>query len=601
MLKLFRPFWYTFAFFFSLYCFADAEGRRLEEETRGKTVLPEREKPAITTIDLPLSPAPPPTPPQLLKPPVNPDVKISIKNIRVSGDPVDLERFQSLMSTEIPSITLETKLREDCVGKELSREEIRQVALRYTTGELIAQNYLLAFIVPDYNISDDGTLVFRISFGRIDQYKFGDDTNFERRYFGERQIRRHLTLREGEIFDYSTFYDDIYGLNIKPDLAVDADVKVYTDPRTESRFAKITLTPTESMPLHGTISTSNYGTNATDRRRTELSVSYDNLTLHNDSLRFNYVRGPERELYQAISGSYTLPLDTREKLTLHLFGGKSDTDIRDIAPLLDVVGDERFIGLQLTYRFIETRKTQWSFAAGRVWRSTSDFNRLGGAVFNSRELDSAPIDLNVDFHNKVPDRVGGYNSFSVSWILNRQNLGGSSSANEFLANGPFDDDYAVFRGRYTRYQPLGVNGAAISIRIDSQDSNDRLISSEQLSAGGIFSIRGYKEDELLSDIGVNATVEVLSPELSVDLTKHSRFAPGTFTLQILSFFDYAYGRLNTLLAGEQREDELKSVGFGARVVMAKYFGVDFDYGWPLEPTEPSNSSGRAHLIVRLEF
>ncbi len=77
------------------------------------------------------------------------------------------------------------------------------------------------------------------------------------------------------------------------------------------------------------------------------------------------------------------------------------------------------------------------------------------------------------------------------------------------------------------------NGAQFRLRGDAQFANDELLPLEQYAVGGVYSVRGYRENELVRDQGFAVSAEFHYPLMqeSVD-----GFFPGR--LEAIPFMDY---------------------------------------------------------------
>ena len=132
------------------------------------------------------------------------------------------------------------------------------------------------------------------------------------------------------------------------------------------------------------------------------------------------------------------------------------------------------------------------------------------------------------------------------------------------------------------------------------------VPSEQLAAGGLSTVRGYLEREVLGDDGVIGTIELRSPVLASALTERlftrEKSASGDFEkLQFVLFTDGAYLSQKETLPGDEDTETLLSVGAGLRLALGENFQSRFDWGFPLEETVESDSSGRGHVSVQFLF
>ena len=134
-----------------------------------------------------------------------------------------------------------------------------------------------------------------------------------------------------------------------------------------------------------------------------------------------------------------------------------------------------------------------------------------------------------------------------------------------------------WRGQLSYLQLLGTPkgtpaiGSTVLLRSQLQLSADALISTEQFSLGGATTVRGYRQDALLSDNGF-----LMSAELRLPIARLSKL---NATLQFSPFIDFGTGwntddealELNTLLG----------TGFGLLLQTEDNLSARLDWGIPL--------------------
>ena len=119
--------------------------------------------------------------------------------------------------------------------------------------------------------------------------------------------------------------------------------------------------------------------------------------------------------------------------------------------------------------------------------------------------------------------------------MNRSKIDGTSSA--ALSRVGISKNYEVTRFSAGRTQNQFFKKFTLILRLNEQISNENLVSSEQLSAGGIYSVRGYEEAELLRDKGIVGNLEIISPQCRLKKF-YNALVSG------LIFYDYAFLRTN---------------------------------------------------------
>ena len=123
-----------------------------------------------------------------------------------------------------------------------------------------------------------------------------------------------------------------------------------------------------------------------------------------------------------------------------------------------------------------------------------------------------------------------------------------------------------FQGQYVSL--LGRDSLFL-VRANGQIANQRLLSSEQFSLGGANSVRGYRQNQLLTDNGILLSAEVQLPVL--------RVFEDTGVVQLIPFVDY--GRTwNSSGIANSEDPSLASIGLGLQWRQGDNFNARLDWG-----------------------
>ena len=139
------------------------------------------------------------------------------------------------------------------------------------------------------------------------------------------------------------------------------------------------------------------------------------------------------------------------------------------------------------------------------------------------------------------------------------------------------------------YQKLYQAGQMWNLRADAQWSgSDGMVSSRQFYMGGMYSVRGYKENFLGGDSGFTFSAEYAVPVINKNTS--------AFT-----FFDYGH-----VYGNGQSDDQhhiLSSVGLGLRSTSNQYMSASLSLGIPLQREFVSETASRTrlHFIVSGQF
>lgn len=356
------------------------------------------------------------------------------------------------------------------------------------------------------------------------------------------------SLAEGKVANTNQVQNDIVALNRQADLKVTPRLKPGAAPGT----VDVDLEVEDTLPVHGTIEINNQYNQQTEPLRLVGSVSYDNLWQAGHSLSLSYQVAPQRASdAQVYSGTYLWPV-ARSPLSILAYGVKSDSDVAALAGT-DVVGRGTIFGLRGIINLPGGDNFYQSITAGIDRKNLTQNVITSGTPSNSTVL-YYPASLAYSANWRQGEEVtsaGGSVNFALPVGSNSQKL----DLQRFGATR----QYFYAKADLSRAQPMG-NGYLVFGRIQGQITNDPLLSSEQFSAGGANSVRGYLEAERLGDYGAIGTVEFRTPSFG------QAVSPAVNDWHFLTFLDGGALWLREPLAGEKSSFTLASAGIGTRFI-----------------------------------
>jgi hemolysin activation/secretion protein len=117
-----------------------------------------------------------------------------------------------------------------------------------------------------------------------------------------------------------------------------------------------------------------------------------------------------------------------------------------------------------------------------------------------------------------------------------------------------DGQYLAWLGQFQWVEVLNPSGIQIIARVDAQFTDDSLLPVEQMAVGGRYTVRGYRENQLVRDQALLASLESRIP-----LVESSFFAD---YLNLAPFLDY--GRAWNKDLPTPPIKSISSVGLGLR-------------------------------------
>ena len=196
-------------------------------------------------------------------------------------------------------------------------------------------------------------------------------------------------------------------------------------------------------------------------------------------------------------------------------------------------------------------------------------------------------------------------SFGQEWLqrnrrqvilANSQFNLGVDAFNATILEDEADGRFFSWRGQFSYLRSLSQSSSTFDstllIRSQLQLSSDPLISTEQFSLGGANTVRGYRQDALLTDNGFFAAAELRLPIVE--------FKQIDATLKFAPFIDFGTGWNND--ETETEFDTLVGTGFGLLLQTPERFSARIDWGIPLINNENNGSSLQQEgVYLQLEY
>jgi hemolysin activation/secretion protein len=312
-----------------------------------------------------------------------------------------------------------------------------------------------------------------------------------------------------------------------------------------------------------------------------------NLTGHSDPLELKYgianagKDGPEFSGIDNLEGGYSFPL-TRYDTTINFRGSRLNTSIIE-NPFgdLNINSLTTTLGGYLRQPVYQTANDEVALSVGFDWRK------------NKTWLLDEPFDLSPGAANG--QMVVSVLRMSQEWIDRRQDhvLALRSTFNVGLDVLDATDDHISADPNGTFFSWLG-QGQYIQrlfhtqnelvFRLSGQWTSERLLALEQFSVGGIQTVRGYLENQLVRDRAIVSSVELRAP---VIFNK-----AGAGIVHLAPFFDYGGG---WDVGGSPSPTSIYSVGSGLLVAPNKHVSLQLYWGYRLKHIDVPDGSGAQGL------
>ncbi len=404
------------------------------------------------------------------------------------------------------------------------------------------------------------------------------------RHFSTDNIRRSLpALSVGEIPDTQALAPNLRLANEHASKKLEV---TFTEDEAQIAGLAANVTVADQKPWEVYSGISNTGSKDTGSWRWTVGGSYNNLWDRDHSIGASYTTSPGHfDDVKQWGITYRLPMYRLPGYFTAYFL-RSDVNNGRILELFDVKGSGRFSGIRYTHLLPKYGSLQHRISLG-VDDKLFDNSVVVVGVNVASNVRSRPFNIeyagNFDLGNTAT-------SFNVSYVQNIP-VGRFNSETAYAANRGFaDPDWRLLRVSSQTNVAL-AHDLTLRVLTQGQFTTDALIPGEQFGAGGLFSVRGFRERAVTGDTGMRVGVELWSP------TYLQQYGG----LRALIFADAGKVFLKSAAASVDRKDTIASVGVGARWQWKKHALFSFDVAKVVDGSASRDGGARGHLNLLVRY
>lgn len=521
----------------------------------------------VIPIPRPSPPVPPPTPvlpppAELLQPPggnTSPAETVPGE----TPETIVVERFEVTGSTVFSREEL-AEVTKPYTGRPISLAELFK-ARSAVTQLYIDRGYITsgAFIPPQK--LQGGMVEIRVVEGELEAIKVNGTRRLRSSY-----IRRRLEIATGKPLNRTRLLEALQLLQLNP-LINTLSAELSAGSRPGQSLLEVRVNEAKTFDASVIFDNGRSPSVGTDRRQIQLSEA--NLLGFGDRITASYTN---TDGSNALDLGYSIPINPRNGTVSFNYGSSSSTVIEEPFDVLDIESDSRYYELSVRQPLLQTPSEE--FAIGlTASRRESEATLLNGelpfpAVGSDNEGRTRVTALRFfqEWTKRSSREVIAARS-QFSFGLDALN----STINEI---GP-DSRFFSWRGQ-GQWVRLLAPDTLLLIRTDLQLADRPLVPFEQFALGGQETLRGVRQDALLSDNGFFASAEVRVPILRLQ-------RPNTL-LQLAPFVDF--GTIWNTSGPTPDPRTVTSVGLGLRLQVGNTITARLDYGIPLVSIESDEKS-----------
>jgi len=302
----------------------------------------------------------------------------------------------------------------------------------------------------------------------------------------------------------------------------------------------------ESRPYQFGLSMNNWRSPSVGELHSEIWGTHSNLLGYGDAihLQYNTTKG-----FDGITLNYSLPMNHRDtRLQVSYHRSKSSV-VEEPFDKIDITGETESYSMRLSQPLRHDLNEQWT-GSMEIERRHSE-NYLFG---RSLEMDNgkstvAALRLGQEWVKHRQNQVIAINT-TLNLGLDAFNATINEATESPDDSTTADGKFISWLGQLQWLQRFASHRAQLLFRSHLQLSNNKLLSMEKFSLGGANSVRGYRENLWVRDLGFFNSVEV---RMTIPKSKGK--------WQVASFYDIGWGEN---VGGPADSETISSLGAGLR-------------------------------------
>ncbi|MDH3604659.1 MAG: ShlB/FhaC/HecB family hemolysin secretion/activation protein, partial [Candidatus Tectomicrobia bacterium] len=482
----------------------------------------EPEQPPLRRPELP--PVPPLSPKEQPRLPLR---QFQLRQVRIVGNTVFAEE------------TLRT-VAEPYLNRDVTSEDLEALRRDLTRLYINAGYINSGAVLPDQKITN-GTVTYRIIEGALTDVTFSG-----KRWFRDGYLRRRLTLGIAPPLNVNVLQTRLYRLQQDDRIEqLNAELRPGIRPGESELHVQVRERPPYFMALEF----NNYQSVTIGAERGLLTLAHRNLTGHGDVLNFTYGRSAGLDLQ--VDTSYILPLTARDTTISLRYQRNNSSVISGLFDALDIQSRSETWNVNLRHPFYRDLRREFALTLGGKRAHSKSFLRdipfsFSAGTENGESIVTA-LSLTAEWSDRTPRSVLALQSrFSVGIDA----LDATTHSDRAIP----DSRFFAWLGQVQWARRLTQRDLQLRFRLTLQLSDDSLLPTEQIAVGGRFSVRGYRENQLIRDNALIVSMETLIP-----LVQHHRWAD---FVHVIPFIDFGRGWNRQVETPDPTN--LASIGLGVR-------------------------------------
>lgn len=480
-------------------------------------------------------------------------------------DTISVQRFDVQGSTVFAPETFEA-ITAPYTNRPITFSELLQVRTA-VTQLYVDQGYITSGAILPPQRLQDGVVVIQVIEGRLEDINVVGTQRLRPNY-----VRDRLAIAGSAPVNFNRLLEGLQLLQLDPLIeTVSADLQAGVSPGRNVLEVQVVEADTFSTALIA----DNQRSPSVGSVRRQIQLNQANLLGFGDSLTVGYINTDGSD---SLNLNYSIPLNPRNGVLSFAYGTASSEVIEEPFDRLNIESESDYFEASFRQPLILKPNEEFALGLTASYQSSQAFLPIpGGGIIPlspGADEEGGTQVAAVRFYQEWTQRSSQHVLAARSQVSIGVNAFGAT-----VNDGDPDSRFVSWRGQAQWVRLLAPDTIAL-LRTDIQLADEALLSLEQFGLGGQLTVRGYRQDLLLTDNGALASAEIRLPILRIPEVQG--------LLQIAPFVDVGTGWNNS----EDEPDPNTLIGVGAGLLweMSDRFTARLDWGIPLISVDSSNDS-----------
>ncbi|MBE9067360.1 ShlB/FhaC/HecB family hemolysin secretion/activation protein [Leptolyngbya cf. ectocarpi LEGE 11479] len=446
-------------------------------------------------------------------------------------------------------------------GQELTLSDLLTLRSRITQVYVTAGYITSGAFLPNNQDLTDGTVQIQMVEGQIEAIQVNGLRRLNRGYVRDRMARVTQTPLNQENLEAG-----LQLLQLDPLLdQVNAELTSGSSPG----LSLLILDVQEADPFTISFTADNYRAPSIGSEQGTISADYTNILGLGDRLSGSFSLSEGLNLYDI---GYEVPINARNGTVRARFNNSDSRIVEDPFDDIDIRSDATTVSVGVRQPLWQSPAEEFALGLDFDWRRSRSFI-LDDIPFSfsvgpeNGESQVSVLRFYQDWVKRDSKRVlAARSQFSLGLDLFDATVNDSGTDGRFFA----------WQGQFQWVEQLSPRLLLLS-RVNGQLTPDSLLPIERFSVGGIGTVRGYAQNQLVADNALTGSVE-----LRVPISGDPNY------LQLTPFIEAGAGWNNRI--ADPDPSFLLATGLGLRWQISPEWFMRVDYGIPLVDDDNSNDS-----------